>query len=92
MYLWQLPGWFKWLRLHLQCRKTQETWVQSLGWEEPLEKPMAPTPVFLAGKSHGQRRWMGYSPRDCKESDITEHTHVRMYYFFLICNLLTVLF
>ena len=35
---------------------------------------------------------MGYSPWDCKESDTTEHTHVRMYYFFLICNLLIVLF
>ena len=24
----------------------QETWVQSLGWEDPLEKGMTPTPVF----------------------------------------------
>ena len=33
----------------------QETWVRSLDWEDPLEKGMAPTPVFLPGKSHGQR-------------------------------------
>ena len=34
----------------------QETWVLSLGWEDPLEKEMAaPTPVFLSGKSRGQR-------------------------------------
>ena len=32
----------------------QETWVSSLGQEDPLEKEMA-TPVFLPGKSHGQR-------------------------------------
>ena len=30
-----------------------ETWVQSLGWEDPLEKGMAPTPVFWPGKFHG---------------------------------------
>ena len=24
-----------------------ETWVQSLGWEDPLEKDRLPTPVFL---------------------------------------------
>ena len=27
---------------------------------------------FLPGKSHGQRRLMGYGPQDCKESDMTE--------------------
>ena len=30
---------------------TQETWVQSLGQEDPLEKGMQPTPVFLPGES-----------------------------------------
>ena len=33
------------------------------------------TPVFLAGKSHGQRNLVGYSPWDRKKSDTTEHTH-----------------
>ena len=28
-----------------------ETWVRSLGWEDPLEEGMAPTPVFLPGES-----------------------------------------
>ena len=32
----------------------QETWVQSLGWEDPLEKGVE-TPVFLPGEVHGQR-------------------------------------
>ena len=29
----------------------QETWVQSLGQEDPLEEGMATTPVFLPGES-----------------------------------------
>ena len=38
----------------------QETWVWSLGWEDPLENP------------HGQRSLEGYSPWGRKESDTTE--------------------
>ena len=34
-----------------------------LGGKDPLEKEMEPTPVFLPGKSHGQRSLVGYSPR-----------------------------
>ena len=30
-----------------------------LGWENPLKKGMQPTPVFLPGKSHGQRKLAG---------------------------------
>ena len=41
----------------------QETQVQSLGEVDPLEKEMVThSPVFLPGKSHGQRSLMGYSP------------------------------
>ena len=53
---------------------TQETWVQSLCWENPLEKEWQPTPVFLSGEFHGQRRLAGYSPWGGKESDTTEGT------------------
>ena len=31
----------------------QETWVQSLGWEDTLEKGKLPTPVFWPGEFHG---------------------------------------
>ena len=44
----------------------QETWVQFLGREDPLEKKRQPTPVFLPGESHGQRSLAGSSPQDCK--------------------------
>ena len=30
-----------------------ETWVWSLGWEDPWRRERLPTPVFWAGKSHG---------------------------------------
>ena len=48
----------------------QENWVQSLGWEDPLEKDMATHTTILAGEFHGQRSLVGYGPWSCKESDI----------------------
>ena len=36
-----------------------ETQVQSLSWEDPLEKEMAPTLVFLPGEFHGPRSLNG---------------------------------
>ena len=47
--------------------ETEETWVQSLGREDPLEEEMAthsttPVIVILPGKSHGQRSLVDYSP------------------------------
>ena len=47
-------------------QETLETWVQPLGWEDPLEETssiLQPTPVFLSRKSHGQRSLVGCSPR-----------------------------
>ena len=37
---------------------------KSLGREDPLE--WLPTPVFLPGKSRGQRSLAGHSPRGCR--------------------------
>ena len=41
---------------------------------------MTTTPVFLPGKSHGQKSLAGYSPRGHKDSDTAEraHTHVNI--------------
>ena len=50
----------------------QETWFQSSGQEDPLDKEMATTPVFLPGKSHGQRSLAGYGPWGHKELNMTE--------------------
>ena len=59
----------------------QETWVQSLGREDPWRRKWQPTPVFLPGESHGQRSLAGYSPRGHKESDTTEWLTVLLLLF-----------
>ena len=54
--------------------ETQEMWIQSLGWEEPLEEEMATHSSILAWKKipwteeSGGLRSMGVA----KESDMTE--------------------
>ena len=45
----------------------QETWVRSLGWEDPLSMESPPTPVFWLGEFLG---W--YRPWVCKELDMTQ--------------------
>ena len=45
----------------------QETWIRSLGWEDPLEKEMSTHSSTLALRIHGQRNQAGYSPWDGKE-------------------------
>ena len=49
-------------------------WVEKIFWRRKWQL----TPVFLPGKSHGQRSLAGYSPQDHEESDtteVTEHAH-----------------
>ena len=43
-----------------------ETWVRSLGWEDPLEEGMATHSGIFAWRIHGQRSLTGYSPWDNK--------------------------
>ena len=40
----------------------QETWIPSLGREDPWRREWQPTPVLLPGKSHGPRILEGCSP------------------------------
>jgi len=48
---------------HLSAmQETQEMWVQSLRWDDTLEKKRVPTPVFLPEKPHGQSL-VGYSSK-----------------------------
>ena len=47
----------------------QETWVQSLGWEDPLEKGMG-YPLQYSGLENSMDSM--YSLWGCKESDMTE--------------------
>jgi len=50
----------------------QETQVQSLGWEGPLQKGMATQSRTLAWRIQGYRSLAGYSPWARKESDPAE--------------------
>ena len=52
-----------------------ETWVQSLGREDPLEKETATHSSILAWRIPGQRSLVGYSLVGCKELDTTERLH-----------------
>ena len=50
----------------------QETWVRSLGKEDPLEKEMATHSGILAWRIPWAEEPGGYSLWGCKESDVTE--------------------
>ena len=61
-----------------------ETWVRSLGREDPLEEGMAIHSSILAwriprmpGESHGQRSLAGYSPYSGKELDKASYDQPR---------------
>ena len=49
-------------------RRQFDPWVMKIPWRREWQ----PTPVFLPGKFHGQRRLAGHSPWGRKESDTTE--------------------
>ena len=46
-------------------------WVEKIPWRRKWQ----PTLVLLAGKFHGQRSLVGYSPWGRKESGMTERLH-----------------
>ena len=51
----------------------QETWVQFLGWEDPLEEEKGyPLQYSCLENPHGQRSLAGYSPWGRTDSDMTE--------------------
>ena len=48
--------------------------VRFPGREEPLQEETATYSSIFPGKSYGQRSLAGYSPKGCKEKDMTECT------------------
>ena len=69
-----LPRWLSGKEPTSQCRRHKrhrfDPWVRKIPWRRKWQ----PTPVFLPGKSHGQRRLAGSSPWG-HEWVTTEHTH-----------------
>ena len=62
----------RWHRICLPMQEAQEAWVQFPGLEDPRRREWQPTPGFLPGESHGQRRLVGRSTWGRKELDIPE--------------------
>ena len=56
-------------------QETQKTGVQSLGWEDPLQKEMVTHCSILAWESARAEEPGWESPRGHTESDVAEHTH-----------------
>ena len=67
-----LPKWHSGKESAYQCRRLRRfrfnPWVRKIPWRRAWQ----PIPVFLPGKSHGQRSLVGSSPWGCKELDKTE--------------------
>ena len=57
----------------------QETQVQSMGQEDPLEKGMAAHSSVLTWRIHGQKSLVGCSPRGCKELGTTEQLTLSLF-------------
>ena len=55
----------------------QETWVQSLGLEDPLKKGIATHSSILTWRIPWTEEPEGYSPWGCKESDMSEVTEYK---------------
>ena len=79
-------SWAQLSRICMLVKEMQETWVWSLGREDPLEKEMATHSSILAWEIPWTEEPGGYSPWSCKEWDMSEwacthppahpHTHI----------------
>ena len=55
----ELPWWLSGKEPVCQCRGHRfNPWIRKIPWRRKWQ----PAPIFLPGKSHGQRSLMGYSP------------------------------
>ena len=69
--------WLRQLSVCLQCGRPRfSPWIGKIPWRRKWQS----TPGLLPGKSHGQRRVVGYSPWVRKESDTTEWLHFHFHH------------
>jgi len=66
-------------------RRRLDLWVGKIPWRREWQ----PTPLFLSGKSTGQRSLAGCSPWGHKELDMTEHTHTHTHTHKLLTQVTT---
>ena len=86
MYYFRLLWWLRGKRICLQCRRLGfKLWVGKIPWRRKRQ----PTPVFLPGKSHGQRNLAGYSPWGCKRvgHDLATKEHIYVYIHIILAAL-----
>ena len=69
-----LPRWSSGKESFCQCRRPRRHGLNHWVMQIPGSREWQPIPVFLPGKSYGQRNLVVYSPWGCKESGTTEHT------------------
>ena len=79
-FLSGLPRWLSSKESACQCRRCKrrrfDPWAGKICWRRTWQ----PTPVFLPGKSHGQRSLGGYSPWGRKELYTTDHTYTQTHH------------
>ena len=63
-----------WLQMVRSLPAVWETWVRSLGWEDPLEEEMATHSSILAWGIPWTEEFAWYSPGGCKEWGTVEVT------------------
>ena len=59
----RLPWWLNGKESICQCRRPRRHWFDPWLWKIPGRKKCQPPPLFLPGRSHGQRSLAGYSPQ-----------------------------
>ena len=62
----------QWIKNLPVVQEIQETGIQSLGQEDPLEKEMTTHSSILACKIPWTEEPTGYSAKGCKQSNMTE--------------------
>ena len=78
---WQVPWRLSGRVSASQCRRRRRRGFEPLVGKVPWWRKWQPTPVFLLGKSHGQRSLVGYSA--CRSQRVghdlaTEYTHTHV--------------
>ena len=82
-----LPRWFNNKESACQCRRCRKCWFDPWVRKIPWRKAWQPTPIFLSGKSHGQRILAGFSLWGRKELYMIERAYCVYYVSHVYCDI-----
>ena len=91
LLLFELFRWLNGKEPPCQCRSHRRCGFNPCTEKIPWRRKWQPIPVFLPGKSYGERSLGGYSSWGCKESDTTEHALSLLLFTVLLCWVLCLL-